>query len=159
MGRGQRGRGLETNKSNSLKIEGLYDICLSLFFRVMVLWISNFSRYYTKYTIKIKPPRMSVDLSHCENLLLKKHKERNQFYYFSNILYCSEACSNNHFYKTITRLKRPMLSPRKQIFIQPLFYKKTTCLTWPVTTFLVSKWKKTYIKLPLQTFTQRRKQT
>ena len=36
------------DKSNSLKIEGLFNICLSLFFRDDML----FSRYYIKYTIK-----------------------------------------------------------------------------------------------------------
>ena len=48
---------------------------------------------------------------------------------------------NNHPNKTTIRLRRPMLSPPKQIFIQPLLYKKTTCLTSPAATFLVSKWK------------------
>ena len=49
------GRGamwLGPDKSNILKIEGLSDICRSLFFRDSIF----FSRYYTKYAIKIKPP-------------------------------------------------------------------------------------------------------
>ena len=44
------------DKFNSLKIEGLSDICLSLFFRDDIL----FSRYYTKYAIRIKPLQISV---------------------------------------------------------------------------------------------------
>ena len=44
-------------------------------------------------------------------------------------------CSNDHLYKTTTRLRRPMLGPPNQIPIQPLMYKTTTCLTRPTTSF------------------------
>ena len=54
-GEGRGGGGWGLDKSNGLKIEGLSDICLSLFFRDD----RNFNRYYTEYTIK-KPPRISV---------------------------------------------------------------------------------------------------
>ena len=35
----------------------------------------------------------------------------------------------------------PMLSPSMQIPLQSLLYKTTTCLTWPTTFFMSSKWK------------------
>ena len=73
---------------------------------------------------------------------LRKHKEKNKFYYFSNILCHSHTCSNNHLYKTTNRLRPPMMSLPKQIPMQSLLCKTTTCVTWPATTFLVSKWKK-----------------
>ena len=47
-----------------------------------------------------------------------------------------------------------MLSPPKQIPIQLLLYKMTTCLAQPATTFFVSQMKKTSLKQPLQNFTQ-----
>ena len=68
----------------------------------------------------------------------------------------AKTCSNDHLYKTTTRLRRPVLSPPKQIPTQSLLVKTTTCLTWPATTFCVSQMKKTCLKLPLQNFTQRR---
>ena len=43
-------------------------------------------------------------------------------------------------------LRRPVLSLPKQIPIQSLLYKMTTCLTWPVTTFFVSQMKKKLFK-------------
>ena len=54
MGRGAGGRGPDI--SNRLKIEGLSDIYLSLFFGDDI----NFNRHDTEYTIKIKSPRISV---------------------------------------------------------------------------------------------------
>ena len=48
-----------------------------------------------------------------------------------------------------TRLRWPMLSPPKQIRIQSLLYKTTTCLMQPATTFFVSQTKKTCLKQPL----------
>ena len=54
-GRGERGGGWGVDKSNSLKTEGLSDICLFLFFTDDI----NFNIYYTEYTIK-QPPRISV---------------------------------------------------------------------------------------------------
>ena len=69
----------------------------------------------------------------------------------------SQTCSNDHLYKTTIRLRRPVLSPSKQIPIQSLLYKTTTCLKRPATTFFVSQMKKkTCLKQPLQNFTQRR---
>ena len=58
----------------------------------------------------------------------------------------SQTCSNDHLYKTTTRLRRPMLSSPKQIPIQLLLYKTTTCLTRPATSFLVSQMKKNLSK-------------
>ena len=51
----------------------------------------------------------------------------------------SQTSSNDHLCKTTTRLRRPMLSPPKQIPIQLLLYKTTTCLTRPATTFFESE--------------------
>ena len=69
----------------------------------------------------------------------------------------SQTYSNDHLYKTTTRLRWPVLSLPKQIPIQSLLDKTTTCLTRPATTFFLSpKWKKTCLKQPLQNFTQRR---
>ena len=44
-----------------------------------------------------------------------------------------------------------MLSLPKQIPVQSLLYKTTTCLTRPVNTFLSTKWKKVCLKQPLKT--------
>ena len=76
----------------------------------------------------------------------KKQKQENKLYYFSNILCYSQTCSNDHIYKTTTRLRRPMLNPPWQIPIQSLLYKTTTCLTGPATNFLVSQMKKKLYK-------------
>ena len=61
----------------------------------------------------------------------------------STSLNYSQTCSNHHLYKTTIRLRRPMLSLPKQIPIQSLLYKTTTCLTRPATTLFVSQMKKT----------------
>ena len=42
----------------------------------------------------------------------------------------------------ITSIRRPMLSPPKQIPIQSLLYKTTNCLTRPATNFFVSQMEK-----------------
>ena len=129
------GRGLGAggpDKSNSLKIEGLSDICLSLFFRDD----RNFNRYYTEYTIKkttknislLIPLRKFIDITQLKNTKKKI-------------------------------IGRPMLNPPVQIPIQSVLYKTNTSLTGPATIFLVSQMKKNRIKQPLQNFTQRRKQT
>ena len=68
----------------------------------------------------------------------------------------SQTCSNDHIYNKTTRLRRPMLSPPKQIPLQLLLYKTTTCLTRPETTFFVFQMKKTCLKQPLQNFTDQR---
>ena len=65
----------------------------------------------------------------------------------------SQTCSNDHLSKTTTRLRRPVLSPPKQIPIQSLLYMTTTCLTRPATTFFfISQMKK---KLSKTTATKR----
>ena len=58
----------------------------------------------------------------------------------------SQTCSNDHFHKTPTRLRQPMLSPPKQIPIQSLLYKMTSCLTPRASTFLFSEMKKNLSK-------------
>ena len=58
----------------------------------------------------------------------------------------NQTCSNNPLYKTATCLRRLTLSPPKQIPIQSLLSKMTTCLTWPATTFFVSQMKKNLSK-------------
>ena len=63
----------------------------------------------------------------------------------------SQTCSSNHLYKTTTRLRQPMLSLPKQIPIQLLLHKRTTCLMQPATTFFVSQMKK---NLPKTTTTK-----
>ena len=68
----------------------------------------------------------------------------------------SQTCLNDHLHKTNTRLRRPGLSLPKEIPIQLLLYKTTTCLTRPATTFFVSQVKKTCLKQSLQNFTQER---
>ena len=63
----------------------------------------------------------------------------------------SQKCLNDHLYKTATRLRRPELSPLKQISIQSLLYQTTTCLTRPATTFPFSQMKKkTFLRQPPQ---------
>ena len=46
-----------------------------------------------------------------------------------NVLHYSQTCSNDHLSLTPTCLRRPMLYRSKQIAIQLLLYKMTTCLT------------------------------
>ena len=65
----------------------------------------------------------------------------------------------NHFSIRQTKLfwidlkhysQRPLtLSLSKQIPLQPLLYKTTTCLTQPTTFILSSKWKKAHLNQPL----------
>ena len=83
------------------------------------------------------------------NLLSHSHT----LYLWNNFLWM--LLQSNLFKKT-TRLRGPILVLPKQIPIQLLLYKTTTCLTRPATTFLSPKWKKTCLKQPLQKFTQRR---
>ena len=52
----RQGRGWRVDKCNSLKTEGLSDICLFLFFTDDI----NFNRYYTEYTIKQPPKKISL---------------------------------------------------------------------------------------------------
>ena len=67
-------------------------------------------------------------------------------FFFCENSYYSQICSNDHLYKTTTRLRRPMLSPPRQIPIQLLLYNTTTRLTRPMTTFFVSQMKKNLFK-------------
>ena len=62
-----------------------------------------------------------------------------------------QTCSNNHLYKTITPLRRPMLNLPRQILIQSLLCKMTTCLMQPASTLFVSQMKK---NLPKTTTTK-----
>ena len=117
VGRGAGAGG--PDKSNSLKIEGLPDICLSLFFRDD----RNFNRYYIEYTIKkttknislLTPLRKFVDITQLQNTKKKI-------------------------------IGRPMLNPPFQIPIQSVLYKTNTSLTGPATIFLVSQMKKKLYK-------------
>ena len=59
---------------------------------------------------------------------------------------CFQTCLNDQLHKATTRLSRPVLSPPKQIPLQSLLYKTTTCLTRPATTFFVSQMKKNLSK-------------
>ena len=61
--------------------------------------------------------------------------------YIIYIIY-SQTCSNNNLYKMTTHLRQPTLSLTKQIPIQMLLYKTTTCLMQPATPYLVSQIKK-----------------
>ena len=55
--------------------------------------------------------------------------------FWINLEHYSQTCSNDHLCKTTIRLRRPMLSPPKQIPVQLLLHKTTICLTRPTTTF------------------------
>ena len=68
----------------------------------------------------------------------------------------SQTCSSDNLYKTTPHLRRPTLSPPKQIPIQLYLYKTTTCLTRPATTFLSPKWKKSLSKTTTKNFIQQR---
>ena len=68
----------------------------------------------------------------------------------------SQTCSNDHLYKMITRLRRPMVSSPKQISVQSILYKMTTYLTRLATIFWSLKWGKTCLKQPLQNYIPRR---
>ena len=65
-----------------------------------------------------------------------------------NLKHHSQTCWNEHLCKTTTRLRQPMLSPLKQIPIQFLLCKTTTCLMPPGTIFFVSQMKKVCLKQP-----------
>ena len=54
----------------------------------------------------------------------------------------SQTCSNYQLFKSTTHLRQPILSPPKQITIQLLLYKTTSCATQPMTIFLPHKLKK-----------------
>ena len=56
----------------------------------------------------------------------------------------SQTCSNDHLYKTTTRLRQPMLSLPKSIPIQSVLYKRQPVL------------RKNFLKQPLQNFIQRK---
>ena len=54
----------------------------------------------------------------------------------------SQTYSKYQLYKTTTSLRRPMLSPPKQIPMQSWLYKTTNCPTQPATIFFVYQTKK-----------------
>ena len=56
----------------------------------------------------------------------------------------SQTCSNYQLFKSTTHLRQPILSPPKQITIQLLLYKTTSCATQPMTNF-ASQIKKTVV--------------
>ena len=56
------------------------------------------------------------------------------------------------FWINVKYYRPPMLSPYKQIPLQPLLYKTSTCLTRPATFILSPKWKNTRLKQPLNYF-------
>ena len=60
-----------------------------------------------------------------------------QFKHYYNY---SQTCSNDHLYKMTTHQRRPMLSPPKQILIQSLLYRTTTCLMQPAKKLVVQNW-------------------
>ena len=62
--------------------------------------------------------------------------------FWINLKYYNKTCSDDQLCKTTTHLRQPMLNPPKQIPLQSLLCKTTTCLTWPATTFWVPNEKK-----------------
>ena len=102
---------------------------LTVFSSLVMQWISSFILLQVCYEKKKK----------------KKKKMPTRCWFFSSgchICKYSQTCSNDHFYKIPTRLRRTMLSPTNRIAMQSLLYKTSTCLTRPATTFLPPKWKK-----------------
>ena len=80
---------------------------------------------------------------------------RNALLYFT-LLNTVKPVQKTTSFKITTRLRRPMLRQPKQISIQSLVYKTSTCLT-PSTTTFVSQMKKNLSKTTtLQNFTQRK---
>ena len=67
--------------------------------------------------------------------------------FWVNLKHYSQTCSNDHLFKITTLLRRPVLSPPKQIPIQSLLRKTTTWLMRPATTFFVSQTKTATKKL------------
>ena len=67
-----------------------------------------------------------------------------------NLKRYSQTCSNNHLCK-LTKTESS-----KQIPIQVLLHKKTTCLMQPATTFFDSQIKKNCLKQQLQNFVQQK---
>ena len=59
--------------------------------------------------------------------------------FWVNLKHYSQTCSNDHLFKITTLLRRPVLSPPKQIPIQSLLRKTTTWLMRPAATFFVSQ--------------------
>ena len=55
---------------------------------------------------------------------------------------CSQTCSNYQLCKSTTHLRQPILSPTKQITIQLLLHKTTSCAARPMIIFLSHKLKK-----------------
>ena len=112
---------------------------------------------HTKLKLNTKPEisfPVAMKGGHCcyekfyiENLNSFFHQKKKLFW--SNLKHYT--CSNDHLYKATTRLRGSMLSSPKQISIQSLPNKTTTCLRRPAITFLSPKWKQTCLKQPLKT--------
>ena len=116
----------------------------SFHFKFLFSFLSNYADDNTLYIFRYNMKKIKDNLRISFDTV---HQWLFIFIYMVNgFLLYSQTCSNDHLYKTTTRLRWPMLSPPKQILIQLLLYKMTTCLTQPATTFLSPKWKKTLSK-------------
>ena len=116
----------------------------SFHFKFLFTFLSNYADDNTLYIFRYNMKKIKDNLRISFDTV---HQWLFIFIYMVNgFLLYSQTCSNDHLYKTTTRLRWPMLSPPKQILIQLLLYKTTTCLTQPATTFLSPKWKKTLSK-------------
>ena len=93
-------------------------------------WAEKFSKFVPPDTLKMYSLALSVCRFLCNT---------------SNPNY-SQTCSNDHFCKTTTCLRWPVLSLPKPNLIQWLLYKTTTCLTQSATTFFVPQMKKSLSK-------------
>ena len=66
--------------------------------------------------------------------------------FFEIMVKYSQTSSNDHLYKTTTRLRWPILSPPMPTLMQSLLYKTTTCLTRPANTLFVPEMEKNLSK-------------
>ena len=103
-------------------------------------WITDFRDTYI-CTTQLVELVSSGELKATKQKIIS-YKVTATFFWRKKKMIYSQTCSNDHLYKTTTRLRRPMLSPPKQILIRSLLYKTTTCLTRPATTFLSPESKK-----------------
>ena len=101
--------------------------------------LSKFSIFQTKYLVSWKQQSFVYSF----------------VWYFALLnYYYSQTCSNDHLYKTNTRLRPSMLTLPKLIPIKSILHKTTTCLTQSATSFFVPQMKKTCLKQPQQNFFQ-----
>ena len=119
---------------------------------------SNSGRYFvTVLCWKLFPIFIKGDiwivLNLSENVDIDMSSYWKKEYIFHHLLsYYSQTCWNDYLCKMTTCLRRPVLSPLKQIPIQLLLYKMIICLTWPATTFFVSQMKKALSKMTTTKF-------